>query len=62
MSVVHELKAHFAEQVYPDQLGNYSRRKLAQIAEQHGTPTVIIDQDVITTQYQNLVKALPGVW
>ncbi|MCB1582577.1 MAG: type III PLP-dependent enzyme [Xanthomonadales bacterium] len=61
MSVVHELKAHFAEQVYPDQLGNYSRRKLAQIAEQHGTPTVIIDQDVITAQYQGLVNALPGV-
>lgn len=61
MSVVHELKAHFAEQVYPDQLGNYSRRKLAAIAAQHGTPTVIIDQDIITAQYQNLVNALPGV-
>lgn len=61
MSGILELKAHFAEQVYPDQLGNYSRRKLAQIAEQHGTPTVIIDQDVVTTQYQNLVNALPGV-
>ncbi|MCX7552333.1 type III PLP-dependent enzyme [Marinicella sp. S1101] len=61
MNQVQELKAHFAEQVYPDQLGNYSRRKLAQLAAQHGTPTVIIDQDIITRQYQNLIKALPQV-
>lgn len=61
MNPIHQLKAHFAEQVYPDQLGHYSRQKLAQIAAQHGTPTVIIDQDVITAQYQSLVNALPNV-
>lgn len=61
MSNLIQLKAHFAEQVYPDQLGNYSRRKLAAIAAEHGTPTVIIDQDVITSQYQSLVAALPNV-
>jgi ornithine decarboxylase len=61
MSQIHQLKAHFAEQVFPDQLGHYSRRKLAQIAAQHGTPTVIIDQDVISSQYQNLLNALPHV-
>lgn len=61
MNPIHQLKAHFAEQVYPDQLGKYSRRKLAEIAEQHGTPTVIIDQDVIAAQYHSLCQALPKV-
>ncbi len=61
MNQIHQLKAHFAEQVYPDQLGKYSRRKLAEIAEQHGTPTVIIDQDVIAAQYHSLCQALPKV-
>ncbi len=60
-SSVHELKAHFAEQVYPDLLAGYSRTKLAQIAAEHGTPTVIIDQDIITAQYQSLVTALPQI-
>lgn len=58
---VQALKAHFAEQVYPDQLAGYCRSKLAKLAAAHGTPTVIIDQDIITAQYQSLVDALPGV-
>ncbi|MFC3194586.1 type III PLP-dependent enzyme [Marinicella sediminis] len=61
MKKIHALKAHFAEQVYPDQLGNYSRRKLAELALQHGTPTVVIDQDIISAQYLQLTAALPGV-
>ena len=55
------LRAHFAEQVYPDQLGAYSRHKLTALAAESGTPTVIIDQDIITRQYQQLTRALPGV-
>ncbi|WP_223789961.1 type III PLP-dependent enzyme [Marinicella meishanensis] len=56
-----QLKALFAEQVYPDQLGRYSRHKLAELAATHGTPTLIIDRDVLTEQYQSLQAALPGV-
>ncbi len=58
---VRDLKIRFVEQVYPNSLAGYSRQQLLQLANDHGTPTMIIDQERITQQYQSLVKALPGV-
>lgn len=55
------LNSHFHEPLYPDQLGRYSRKKLAQLAATHGTPTMVIDRDVLTEQLVGLQKALPGV-
>ncbi len=58
---IRNLKTRFAEQVYPNSLGGYSRQQLMQLATEHGTPTVIIDQERITQQYHSLVHALPRV-
>ncbi len=61
LNPMRDLKTCFAEQVYPNSLAGYSRQQLIELAKDHGTPTMIINQERITQQYQSLVKALPGV-
>lgn len=58
---VRYLKSDFKEKTYPNQLAGYCREKLFNLAEVHGTPTVIIDKDKLSSQYLTLVNALPNV-
>ncbi len=56
-----KLTQQFAEQAHPDILQNFDRERLAELADEHGTPLLILDEAKIEQQYRSIAEALPGV-
>ncbi len=55
------LTQQLAEQVFPDLLEGFDRTELKKLAQQHGTPLLVINEQQIVDQFRSLQTALPNV-